>query len=49
MPNSDHTGGAIVSIALGALQKTDKGKQGKQLRAFIAEYYAHVPEHDLKS
>ena len=48
MPKSDHTGGAIVSTALGALQKTDKGKQGKQLRAFIAEYYAHVPEHDLK-
>ncbi|WNK00267.1 NAD-glutamate dehydrogenase [Thalassospiraceae bacterium LMO-JJ14] len=49
MPKSDHAGGAIASTALGAAQKTDKGKKGKLLRAFIAEYYAHVPEHDLKA
>jgi len=49
MPNTDQAGGAIVATALNASQKTDKGKKGKLLRAFIAEYFAHVPEHDLSA
>ncbi|MGJ3259833.1 MAG: NAD-glutamate dehydrogenase [Rhodospirillales bacterium] len=49
MPKTDHAGGALVTTALNAAQKTDKGKKGKQLRAFIAEYYAHVPEQDLEA
>ena len=49
MPNTDHAGGAIAATALNASQKTDKGKKGKLLRAFIAEYFAHVPEHDLSA
>lgn len=47
MPNTDLAGGALVTTALNAAQKSDKGKKGKQLRAFISEYYAHVPAQDL--
>ncbi len=48
MPKTDQAGGALVTTALNAAQKSDKGKKGKQLRAFIAEYYAHVPSEDLE-
>jgi len=49
MPNTDQAGGAIVKAALTASQKSDKGKKGKLLRAFIGEYFAHVPAHDLRN
>jgi glutamate dehydrogenase len=47
MPNSDPAGGALVASAQKAAQKSTKGNLGKQLKSFIAEYFAHVPAHEL--
>lgn len=47
MTKSEQAGETLVAAAQKAAQKNAKGKQGKQLRAFIGEYFIHVPAQDL--
>ena len=47
MSKSEQAGETLVAAAQKAAQKNAKGKQGKQLRAFIGEYFVHVPAQDL--
>lgn len=48
MSKSEQVGDKLVTAAQKAAQNKAKGKQGKQLRTFVAEYFAHVPAQDLE-
>ena len=47
MSKSEQAGVTLVAAAQKAAQKNAKAKQKTQLRAFIGEYFVHVPAQDL--
>ena len=47
MSKSEQAGETLEAAAQKTAQKSAKGKQGKQFRAFIGEYFVHVPAQDL--
>ena len=48
MSKTDQSTARLLSAAQQAAQKATKGKTRKLLQTFMAEYFAHVPMHDLE-